>query len=173
MRKGTKKRPVTVKDHIAAAFIRLLKKKDYHEITVVDIASEANVGRVSFYRNFREKDDVLRYYIERVTDEWLAGTDENYVTLTRDGIAPYIVWLFDHMAEHRVFIDILMKADKMLLLEEEFDRRFFARLGGRANAWEIVYKAGGVYKLFAYWAKNGYRETPREVAEKLTGILEK
>ena len=66
-----------------------------------------------------------------------------------------------------------MKADKMLLLEEEFDRRFFARLGGRANAWEIVYKAGGVYKLFAYWAKNGYRETPREVAEKLTGILEK
>ena len=167
------KRPEPMKNRIAEAFVRLLEKRDYHEITVVDIASEAEVGRVSFYRNFRDKDDVLRYYIEHVTDEWLAGTDENYITLTRDGIAPYIVWLFDHMAEHRVFIDILMKADKMLLLEEEFDRRFFARLGGRANAWEIVYKAGGVYKLFAYWAKNGYRETPREVAEKLTGILEK
>ena len=62
MKKGTKKRPETVKDRIAAAFIRLLKKRDYHEITVVDIITEAQSGRVSFYRNFQDKDDILRYY---------------------------------------------------------------------------------------------------------------
>ena len=37
------------------------------------------------------------------------------------------------------------------------------------NAWEIVYKIGGVYKLYIYWAKNGYKETPQEVAE-LVGL---
>ena len=160
-----KKRTMTVKDRIAQAFIRLLKKSDFHEITVVDIINEAQSGRVSFYRNFQDKDDILRYYIESVTDEWLSSTDENYITLTQESIKPYIVWLFDHMYQHRDFIGILMKNDKLYLLEDEFDRRFFARLGDTSNAWEIVYKVGGVYKLYIYWVKNGYRETPQEVAE--------
>jgi AcrR family transcriptional regulator len=165
MKKQRNKRSVTVKDLIAKAFIRLLKKKDYHEITVVDIVTEAQSGRVSFYRNFQDKDDVLRYYITSETDKWLSQTNENYITLTRQSIKPYIIWLFEHMYEHRDFFDVLIKIDKMYLLEEEFDRRFFARLSDTANAWEIVYKIGGVYKLFVYWAKNGYQETPQEVAE--------
>jgi AcrR family transcriptional regulator len=69
MKRTKNKRPLTVKDRIARAFIRLLKKHEYHEITVVDIITEAQAGRVSFYRNFNEKDDVLRYYITSGTDD--------------------------------------------------------------------------------------------------------
>ena len=165
MKRIKDKRLLTVKDRIAGAFIRLLKKREYHEITVVDIITEAQAGRVSFYRNFTDKDDVLRYYIASVTDDWLSQTKENYFTLTRESLSPYIVWLFEHMYEHRDFTDILMKTDKLYLLEEEFDKRLFVRLSDTASPWEIVYKIGGVYKLFVYWAKNGYRETPQEVAE--------
>ena len=35
-----KKRTETVRDRIAFAFIRLLKEKEYHEITVVDIINQ-------------------------------------------------------------------------------------------------------------------------------------
>ena len=164
MKKQRTKRPVTVKDSIAEAFIKLLKKKDCHEITVVDIITQAQSGRVSFYRNFKDKDDILRYYIISETDKWLSQTDDNYLTLTRESIQPYIVWLFEHMYKHKDVVDILIKIDKLYLLEEEFDRRFFERLGDTVNAWEIVYKIGGVYKLFVYWAKNGYKETPQEIA---------
>lgn len=167
MKMKAKKRPVTVKHRIAMAFIRLLETKSYNEITVVDIITEAQSGRVSFYRNFQDKDDILRYYIETVTDEWLSNSGENYLTLTKENIKPYIVWLFEHMYQHRDFIGILIKVDKLYLLEQEFEHRFFARLGNNVNMWEIVYKVGGVYKLFIYWAKNGYKETPQEVAELL------
>ena len=71
MKRPKNKRPITVKNRIALAFVRLLKKREYHEITVVDIITEAQAGRVSFYRNFNDKDEVLRYYIASVTDEWL------------------------------------------------------------------------------------------------------
>ena len=101
MKRIKNKRPVTVKDRIAGAFIRLLKKRDYHEITVVDIITEAQSGRVSFYRNFTDKDDVLRYYITSVTDDWLSQSEDNYLTLTKESLSPYIVWLFEHMYEHR------------------------------------------------------------------------
>jgi hypothetical protein len=69
------------------------------------------------------------------------------------------------MYEHRDVVSILMKTDKLYLLEEQFDKRLFARLYDTASPWEIVYKIGGVYKLFVYWAKNGYQQTPQEVAE--------
>lgn len=164
MKKETKKRNEMVKDRITKAFIRLLEKRDYHEITVVDIITEAESGRMSFYRNFQDKEDILKYYIESVTDAWLSKTDENYLTLTWESLRPYIIWLFEHMYEHRDFVGILIKIDKLYLLEEEFDRRFFWRLGDIDNVWKIVYKIGGVYKLFIYWAKNGYRETPQEIA---------
>ncbi|WP_367270482.1 hypothetical protein [Ruminococcus sp.] len=73
-----------------------MKKREYHETTVVDIITEAQVGRVPFYRNFNEKDDVLRYYITSVTDDWLSQTEEYYFTLMKESLAPYIVWLFEH-----------------------------------------------------------------------------
>ena len=63
-----------------------------------------------------------------------------------------------------------MKTDKLYLLEEEFDKRLFARLSDTASPWEIVYKIGGVYKLFVDWAKNGYRETPQEITLTLSKL---
>ena len=124
----------------------------------------AQAGRISFYRNFRDKDDVMRHYITTVTDKWLAESEENYITLTQNGIQPYIIFLLSHMLEHREEIELLLKNGKMYLLEEEFDRRFFSRLADTTSPWEIVYKAGGVYKLFFWWASHGFRETPEEIA---------
>lgn len=159
------KRYESVKDRITDAFITLLQTKAYREITVVDIVTQAGSGRVSFYRNFEDKDDVIQYYISRETDLWLSDSDNNYITLTTTSIKPYIIWLFEHMYQYRDVVDILIKTNKLYLLEDEFDKRFFARLESISNVMEILYKTGGIYKLFCYWAKTGYKETPQEVAE--------
>lgn len=158
----------TVKDRIANAYIKLLEQKKYSDITIVDIVNTAEAGRISFYRNFQNADDILRYYIIRETDKWLTQTDENYLTLTQSDLKPYIVFLLTHMYEYRHITDILMREGKMYLMEEEFDRRFFARLMEHESVWQIVYEVGGIYKLFYYWAKNGYKETPQEIAELVT-----
>lgn len=104
----------------------------------------------------------------RETDKWLTQTDENYLTLTKSDLKPYIVFLLTHMYEYRHITDILMRDGKMYLMEEEFDRRFFTRLMEHESVWRIVYEVGGIYKLFYYWAKNGYKETPQEIAELVT-----
>ncbi len=158
-------RNIQVKNDIANAFIELLKRADFDKISVVDIITKAQVARNSFYRNFENKDDILRYYIGTATDKWLSQTDENYITLTKNGLKEYIIFLFSHMYEYRAITEILMKNGKMFLLEDEFDKRFSARLSEKYSPWEIAYKVGGVYKLFRYWAETGYEKTPQEVAE--------
>ena len=44
---------------IIEALIQLLKTKNYHDITITDIANKAGVARLTFYRNFKDKDDIL------------------------------------------------------------------------------------------------------------------
>lgn len=162
---GNTEKTARVKDRIAEAFIGLLKERHFDKITIVDIINAAEVGRVSFYRNFENKDDILRYYINYVTDKWLLENTENYVDPLKGKIKKYIVFLFTHMYEYRDITDILIKNGKMHLMEDEFDKRFFAKLSECSSQWQIAYKAGGVYKLFRYWAETGYKKTPQEIAE--------
>ena len=80
------KRNLFCKNQIADGFVELLKNEKIQNISVTDIALKAQVSRISFYRNFRDKEDILRYYISRETDKWLDSTEDNYITLTRESI---------------------------------------------------------------------------------------
>ena len=159
------KKNLYCKNQIADSFVELLKDRKIQTVSITEIVEKAQVSRITFYRNFRDKEDILRYYIVRETDKWLSQTEDNYITLTKESIKQYIIFLLAHMYEYRDFTEILMRDERMYLLEEEFDKRFFDRLSHISSAWKIVHSVGGVYKLFCYWAKTGYKKTPQEVAE--------
>ena len=91
------KRNLFCKNQIADGFVELLRERKIQDISVTDIALKAQVSRISFYRNFKDKEDILRYYIARKTNKWLSATDDNYITLTKESIKPYIVFLLTHM----------------------------------------------------------------------------
>ena len=59
-----------VTEHITAAILSLLEEKPLSEISISELCDQAGVGRASFYRNFQEKEDVLRAYIKGLFDEW-------------------------------------------------------------------------------------------------------
>ena len=44
-----------VKSEITKALLELLKEKDLNEISIREITTRAQVGRVSFYRNYKRK----------------------------------------------------------------------------------------------------------------------
>lgn len=153
----------SVKVIITDSFIELLKEKKIDEITIYELADHAKVGRVSFYRNFADKDDILRYYIDRETSSWLEKSGLNY--LTAESKQSYVIFLLTHLYQYRDVIDLMMRDGKMHLLEAEFDKRFHALLSGVSDPWHIAFTVGAFYKLFCYWAQTGYEKTPQEIAE--------
>ena len=48
------------KDYIIEALLQLLKKHSFEDITVTDIANKAGVTRVTFYRNFNSKEEIIK-----------------------------------------------------------------------------------------------------------------
>ena len=83
----------SVKDIITKSFIELLKEKRIDDISINALTDYAKVGRVSFYRNFADKDDILRYYIDTETSRWLESSDINYLTVSSP--QAYVVFLLE------------------------------------------------------------------------------
>ena len=59
-----------VKSEITKALLELLKEKDLNEISIREITTRAQVGRVSFYRNYKRKEDILEQYLFFIIKEW-------------------------------------------------------------------------------------------------------
>lgn len=149
-------------ESIIQSALDLMKHKCLDDISVTDIVRHAGVSRNSFYRNFNDKEDILRRYILKETECWQEEVHKKYESMFDSG--QFILLLLEHLYNYRDLIAFLMRDKKMYLLEEEFDYRLKIRLESENDPWHIAFLAGGLYKLFIYWAETGYQKTPQEIA---------
>lgn len=73
------KRLVPVSELICEGLLRLIEagQKPYSEITIQDIVDEAGVCRNSFYRNFRNKEDIFQKKFLEICEEEDSFADSN------------------------------------------------------------------------------------------------
>ena len=74
----------------------------------------AGVGRTSFYRNYKEKEDIVKAYVERLFQDWVNKYKE-----TPDLPAREVVWIvFSHFEAHRDFYTLLNERGLVYLLKD-------------------------------------------------------
>lgn len=57
--------------YIVQALFKLMSEYEYEKINVTDIVGKAGVGRATFYRYFKRKEDIIIYYFEHYTKEFV------------------------------------------------------------------------------------------------------
>lgn len=163
------KEPKTTNEVVIESIIQstfdLLKSNSLDNISITDIVRHAGVSRNSFYRNFKDKEDILRRYIVNETECWQEEIHKKHKSMLDSG--EFILLLLEHLYDYRHLTSFLMRDKKMYLLEEEFDYRLKKRLESESDPWHIAFLAGGLYKIFLYWAETGYQKTPQEIASLL------
>lgn len=60
-----------IQQYIAEALLILMEKKPYDKITIGEITEKAGVNRSSYYRHFDTKEDIIRFYLKSVMDEYM------------------------------------------------------------------------------------------------------
>ncbi len=58
-----------VVEHLTSSMLALLREKPLANISISELCSEAGVGRTSFYRNFAEKEDIIKGYMKRLSQD--------------------------------------------------------------------------------------------------------
>ncbi len=93
------------KNQIETAIIELLKDHEINELTIGDIASKAQVSKNAFYRNYKDKEDIIHSYLHNLYQSWKRSFKQTGSTSNNDLYGS----LFAHLKENE---------DTYLLLEK-------------------------------------------------------
>ena len=147
-----------------------MKKKKYDEISITEITQKAGVGRMSFYRNFNSKEDIIKKWIENITNNFLENSDINY---KQDNTKDYFTKLFNHLEKYKEYAILIYKANLTHLLKNEFESRILQIYEKEFGSYKSYFLAGGIFNVYYYWLMNDCKESPDTIANKLVGFMQK
>ena len=149
------------KKYIAEALICLMRKKDFSEITNKDITDKAGLSHFTYYRNFSSKDDVIKFYLDDITNEFIKNKNVNY---TPNNFKEYIITLFYHLKEKEEIGLLLYKANLIHYIKDEFDKIFMNKATNIKEKYNYYFVSGGLYNIYYYWLISGCKESPEELS---------
>ena len=164
------KRELSVAQYITNSLFELMKVKPYNDISITEITDKAKVNRVSFYRNFTSKEDIIDKWIKSTTQNFLSKSDISY---QKDSTIDYFTKLFTHLEKYKTEAMLIYNANLFNLLKNEFDNNLINLHKKEYSNYKSYFLAGGIFNVYYFWLINGCIETPHRVAEKLVDLMSK
>ncbi len=91
------------------AFVRLILSKGYDAISIQDIATEAQAARITFYRHYRDKEELLIDCLNTLYEELAARTAKITIAGLADNYSPARV-LYEHIEAQETLYRILFSS---------------------------------------------------------------
>lgn len=150
------------KKYIAESLIYLMRKKDFADITNKDITDKAGLSHITYYRNFSSKEDIIKYYLDDITNEFIKKKKVNY---NPSHFKEYLITLFSHLKEQEEIGLLLYKANLIHYIKDEFDKIFSNKARNKKEEYNYYFVSGGLYNIYYNWLISGCKETPEELAD--------
>lgn len=157
-----------LKECIADALIRLLKDRSIEKISIDEIAATASVGRATYFRNFTSKTETLTFKLVRL---WTRFAEENALKEKRRFAVENAEAFFAYNYGIKDLLDLLYARGLQNSLYDSFCRIMIDEGGYGCGRYEEKFYAYGLFGLLDEWIKNGYRETPSEMARFVENIV--
>lgn len=145
---------MTANNLITEALFKLLNNKSYDDITVTDICKEAGYTRMSFYRNFTSKEDILSKAFHLAFEQFQV---ENH---DAKELSSYFIFY----TENKTLIENIYRANKQQLIIDQLLSAF-----GYSNdlpleaGYAISYITYFIFSFLDTWYKRGMKETPEQI----------
>lgn len=159
------------KELITEAYMALLEIKEEKEITLTEIAHKAGVGRMTLYRHFKEKEDILLFKIE-------LSYKKAKVYLNNDilNLSDLMIFRFKLLKES----PNIMILQKMNRLQKTFDifRKIYSddikrNIPTGIDSYETVFIMGGLDAMTHLWIDTGMKDSYHEMAKKALQLIQK
>lgn len=158
--------------YIVQALFRLMDEYAYEKISVTDIARKAGVGRATFYRYFKSKEEVIAYYLEHTKRAYIFS--QHYFPRCKEDYRDVIIGVLELFRENERPIRMLQRARLEYLylnfLNKEFVSTFERDHPGSSRYTPYLY-AGMLYNVSMAWLNNGCAEQPADVAQALVDAI--
>lgn len=149
------------------ALIKLMQKESFADISVSKLCEAAGVSRMTYYRSYNEKEDILKQHLEESFGRFLAQLkNTTNMSFYEVSITFFNFW----KEEELVFLKALIGSDLAVNLMDMFYEYLdviYKSLDLQEDVPDFVksFLAGGLYKLLIDWVKVDTQTSVEEMAE--------
>jgi AcrR family transcriptional regulator len=163
------------RESMETALFFLMKKKAFHDVSITELTKKAGVSRMAYYRNYKEKQEILLNYLNRIFQEYFKEI-KNFETLS-DSIACELFFRYFRKIGDRILI--IVNSDLSYLILKQFDfyiekiLSFTPKTTSSARKFEKYkhsYISGGMYNVLLSWLRGGLKESDNNMAEIITKL---
>ena len=157
---SNERRNAYVVEHLTSSMLELLKEKPLNEISISELCGMAGVGRTSFYRNYEEKEDIIKAYVEHLFQDWVDRWKETPDLPVKETVRI----VFSHFEANREFYTLLNERGLVYLLKDIIlDLCGFSPEQEMPAAYSSAYVAFFLYGWIDVWFRRGMKDTPEEL----------
>lgn len=153
-----------VVEQLTRSMLALLKEKPLAEISISELCGAAGVGRTSFYRNYADKEGILKAYVRQL----FGGCIEQCKGVPDRSVKETVRLVFCHLEANRAFYGLLNERGLTHLLRDALlDLCGFDPEQELAAAYASAYVGFFLYGWVEVWFRRGMRDTAEELAAHL------
>lgn len=155
----------------------LLLEKPYEKITIKEITETAQLARMTFYTNFKEKDDLFIYICREKLSEY-KNTLKGYEKLDNYILA---YEFFEFFKEHQSFVksltwnstQILTGQAELFIMEIVSESHMMPVLKNEEHLqkYEWIFMVGGLLHMSIHWVNRDCVESSEEMAKVFTAMV--
>ena len=143
-----------VQRSITETIFDMLKEKPLENIKIKDLTEEADVSRVSFYRNYKSKEDVLTKYFSYCMADFKTIPDfQNNFWLN----------IFNYLYKIKDNIKVLVDANLTRVLMQFVFDAFLDGQSEKEDIYRRACQAGSFWGIINEWFKRDMVEQPEEM----------
>lgn len=152
---------------LSSTLINLMSNKNINDITVNELTTQAGVGRISFYRYYGTKEEILRDYLQNLFNNFY---QENF-TLDPNNIV-FITQVFKFVRKNNLVLNSLINS-RLEYLWLDVAMKYtetYRKNKPQDDNWsdiEISFLVGGLQNVAINWIKNGMEESYANLAAKV------
>ena len=161
-----------MKHYIIQALFKLMNEYSFEKITVTDIVNKAGVGRATFYRHFKTKEDVLVYFFNHTTRGFIA--EQRYYPRCKQDYKDIIKRVFTLFKEQKEQLKLLRKAHLEYLylnyLNDGFSKMFQSTFPEESKFKPLMY-SGMLFNVSIAWLDEDCKTSIDELSELLIDAI--
>lgn len=155
-----------IEEYIMGALFALMKEKPFASITVTDIAKKAGVSRITYYRRFKSKEEVIIRYFARQTSNYQQET--GFRPRNKEDYYEAIFTAFSQFKKQKEFMKLLLDANVQYIYLDVLNRGmsgdYSIRQYGQSK-YDSAYFAGALYNMSFEWLKNDCQDSVKSITD--------
>lgn len=158
--------------YIVQALFKLMNEYEYEKISVTDIVQKAGVGRATFYRYFKRKEDVIEFYFTHNTKEFMF--EQRYYPRCKEDYIAIVRNVFEKFKANKQCFKLIKRAHLEYLYLDFLNRNFaqmFKDEYADFNEYVPYMYAGMVFNVSMRWLQNDCQDSIESIAQAMINAI--